>query len=374
MSARLTYTIGRTTAESSSSYQLKRFKPRVLADEESKTSAIVNPAQESLVSKCMKVIIQNFERMPVKEVLSPLQMAEIACQLQTTLSPLVGAKYVFNENYWRKCCVEKYGWHGCKLSEHGLLWKQLFFEKLLTERLEDFNIEIDNETSLYTLVQACSEYIFTVSFRQLRSHIDILGLLLMLPNLTKLDLTYSVKKIGMNYDRALFGMKMRDATALGEVFSRVYSLTTIMLVGNMLDDVLLGVLMSGLMDNNTVTNLDLSHNKISNHGANLLSKYLRTNKLLTSLNVADNKIGTEGGRYLAEGLREKNSLLHLNIKLNCLSDDGCHMLLEGLLENDTLIELDIGSNMAGTKVCLTVEFYSYKTIYLHAKQLILSYN
>ena len=356
MSAGLTYTTGRTTAESSLSDRLKRFKPRILADEDMCTK-IVNPAQETLVSKCMKVVILNFERMPVKEVLSELQMAEISSQLQTTLSPLVGAKYVFNETYWKKCCVEKHGWHGCNLSDHGMLWKRLYFERLLTERLEDFDIEIDNEVSLYTLVEACSELIFTVTFRQLRSHIDLLGLLLMLPNLTKLDLTYSVRKIGMNYDRKLFGIKMHDATALGKAFAQINSLTTIALTGNMLDDISLGVLMSGLMDNNTVTSLDLSHNKISDHGASLLSKFLLCSSTLTSLNVADNKIGIEGGRHFAEVLKEKNCLLYLDIKLNCLSDDGCHMLLEGLLKNSSIREVDIGSNMAGNMVGLLIKCY-----------------
>ena len=349
MSAGLAYTMGRTTAESSCD-RLKRFKPRVLADEDSKSTKVMNPAQESLVSKCMKVVISNFERMPVKEVLSPLQMAEISSQLQTILSPLVGAKYVFNENYWKKCCVEKYGWHGCKLSEHGSLWKQLYFEKLLTERLEDFDIETDDEASLYTLVAACSEYISTVVFRQLPSHIDLLDIFLMLPNLTKIDLTYSVRKIGMNYERSLFGIKMCDAAALGKAFNRLNSLTSIVLIGNMIDDVLLGVLISGLVDNNKVTSLDLSHNKIGNHGANLLSKFLLNSSALTSLNLADNQIGSDGGRFMAEGFREKNSLLYFNIKLNSLSDEGCHMLLEGLSENTSLRELDIGSNMAGDKV------------------------
>ena len=354
MSSGLTYTMGRTTAESSLSDRLKRFKPRVLADEDMCTK-IMNPAQESLVSKCMRVVILNFERLPVKEVLSELQMAEISSQLQTTLSPLVGAKYVFNETYWKKCCVEKHGWHGCNLSDHGMLWKRLYFEKLLTERLEDFDTKIDNEVSLYTLVEACSELIFTVTFRQLRSHVDLLDLLLMLPNLTKLDLTYSVGKIGMNYERKLFGIKMHDVTALGKAFAQIHTLTAISLTGNMLDDILFGVLISGLMDNNTVTSLDLSHNKISDHGASLLSKFLFRSSALTSLNVADNKIGIEGGRHFAEVLKEKNFLLYLNIKLNCLSDDGCHLLLEGLLKNSSIRELDIGSNMASNMVRLLVK-------------------
>lgn len=350
MAIRVGYTVGRTTGESSLNDQLKRFKPRILAEDDSKPQKPLNPANESLMSKCIKVVVDNFERMPVKELLPPPQMAEITKQLPTNLSPLIGAKYVFNENYWKRCCVEKYGWHSCKLSEHGLLWKQLYFEKLLNERLEDFDVETDDETSLYELVDACSDYIFTVSFRQLPSHIDLSELLSMMPNLTKLEVTYGVNKIGMNYERMLFGMKIADATALAKAFYRADTLTTILLTGNMIDDDLLRMLMSGLIKNSTVTCLDLSHNKITNHGTRLLSKLLGDSSVLTSLNLADNQIHAEGGRYIARGLRENDSLLYLNLKLNRLLDDGCQMLLEGLQENTCLTELNMGSNNAGNRV------------------------
>lgn len=350
MAIRVGYTVGRTTGESSLNDQLKRFKPRILAEDEIVSSKPPNPANESLMSICIKVVVENFERMPVKELLPPPQMAEITKQLPTNLNPLIGARFVFNENYWKRCCVEKYGWHNCNLSEHGLLWKQMYFEKLLNERLEDFDVETDDEESLYELVDACSDYLFSVSFRQLPSHIDLSDLLSMMPNLSKIEVTYGVKKIGMNYERMLFGMKIADATALAKAFNRADTLTTILLTGNMIDDDLLRMLMSGLIKNSTVTCLDLSHNKITNHGTRLLSKLLGSNSVLTSLNLSDNHIHAEGGRYIARGLRENDSLLYLNLKLNRLLDDGCQMLLEGLQENTCLTELNMGSNNAGNRV------------------------
>lgn len=42
--------------------------------------------------------------------------------------PKVGALYVFDESYWKRRCVEKLGWQNCQIAEHGLTWKQLFFE------------------------------------------------------------------------------------------------------------------------------------------------------------------------------------------------------------------------------------------------------
>ena len=349
-------TVGRSTTESSLNDQLRRFKPRSLDDKNEKVideigvstkSKAPNPSHESLQQKCIKVLVDNFADRPIKEVIPPPQMAEITSQLRTDLPPIVGARYVYNENYWKRCCIEKFGWQNCNLDEHGLLWKQMYFEKILQEKLEDFDPQTEEIDEIYDLVDACADYVFTVRFRQLPSHIDLADLCALLPNLTKLDIVYGVNQIGMNYERMLFGLKISDSTALAKLFDRADTLTTILLSGNMIDDDLLRMLMTGLIKNNTITHIDMSHNKITNHGARLLSKLLGENSVITTLDLSDNQIFTEGGRYLARGLRENDSLLTLNLRLNRLTDDGCRLLLEGLQDNTSLTELNLGSNGCG---------------------------
>jgi len=217
------------------------------------------------------------------------------------------------------------------------------------EKLEDFDPMTEEMDDIYALVDACADYIFCVRFRQLPSHIDMADLCGLLPNLTKLDIIYGVNKIGMNYERMLFGLKISDATSLARCFDRTQTLTTLLLSGNMIDDDLLRMLMTGLIKNNTITHLDMSHNKITNHGARLLSKLLGENSVITTLDLSDNQVYAEGGRYLARGLRENDSLLKLNLRLNRLTDDGCRLLLEGLQDNTSLTELNLGSNGAGTQ-------------------------
>jgi Ran GTPase-activating protein (RanGAP) involved in mRNA processing and transport len=112
--------------------------------------------------------------------------------------------------------------------------------------------------------------------------------------------------------------------------------------------------MTGLIKNNTITHLDVSHNKITNHGARLLSKLLGENSVMCTLNVADNHIHTEGGRYFARGLRENDALLELNLRLNHLGDDGCRLLLEGLQDNLTLTNLNLSSNYAQEQATHTI--------------------
>ena len=46
------------------------------------------------------------------------------------------------------------------------------------------------------------------------------------------------------------------------------------LPGNLIDDDLIAILIKGLMLNKTITQIDFSHNKISNSGAKKIAKYL----------------------------------------------------------------------------------------------------
>ena len=208
------------------------------------------------------------------------------------------------------------------------------------------NIEI-----LYDLLDACMDYIFTITFKQCPSHLDMFDVCSLTPNLSKLDITYGMNKTGMNYERMLFGMKIKDASSLAKVFDTSETLTTLIMQGNMIDDDLLRMLMTGLIRNNTITHLDVSHNKITNHGARLLSKLLGENSVITTLNLADNQIHVEGGRYLARGLRDNDALLTLNLRLNRLTDPGCRLLIEGLQENETLTDLNLSANSAGNSTC-----------------------
>jgi len=47
------------------------------------------------------------------------------------LDAKIAAEFVFDENYWKKRCQEQLPQRDCQINEHGLTWKQLFFERHL---------------------------------------------------------------------------------------------------------------------------------------------------------------------------------------------------------------------------------------------------
>eukprot|EP00903_Cladosiphon_okamuranus_P010296 g9745.t2 len=433
MTTRTELSVGSTTNVPSLADQIKRFQPRVFSNAETSSrifdrSAKDNPAREALTIKCVRVIVDNFERLPAHAATGgpnvcsrtdddddrdqeetkgaksgdgvgaagaeaslarqssalvgggpglggvswegggeakleagedgqaaegPQQKREgraipakflqlISAGLSTDLDPKVGALYVFDENYWKRRCVEKLGWQNCQIAEHGLTWKQLFFEAHVSTQLETFDAKKETFEHLLDFLASCQEYVFTLRIRQLLAHPDMHAVCAVLQNLTMLDVTYSVNSIGMKYERMLFGMKISDANCLAKAIQATETLASLVLQGNLIDDDLMRMLMTGLIRNSTITYLDVSHNKITNHGTRLLSKLLGENSVLSSLNLADNQqIHAEGGRYIGRALRSNTSLVSLNLRLNRLTDEGSRMLLEGLHDNPTLACLNL---------------------------------
>ena len=147
MAMRMGLSVGEHTGVASLSDQVKRFKPREFEEIESKPKInrgkkadIPNPSHESLSSKCIKTIAENFEKVPAAgEKLEPKYMKEITSLLSLDIDPTISAQYVFDENYWKRACIDKFGWHNCNIEEHGLSWKQLYLERhVQVNRIENF--------------------------------------------------------------------------------------------------------------------------------------------------------------------------------------------------------------------------------------------
>lgn len=116
--------------------------------------------------------------------------------------------------------------------------------------------------------------VFCLRISQLLSHLDMSIIFRYLPNLAHLTLTYGAKHVGMEYERPLFGMKMSDAKIFSECLRTTQSLVYLSLPSNLIDDDLISILIKGIMLNKTISQLDLSHNKIGNSGARKIAKYL----------------------------------------------------------------------------------------------------
>lgn len=147
-----------------------------------------------------------------------------------------------------------------KREQHGNSYKQAYIEVYVQTLLEAFRSQGSVE-ELKNELKACRYEVFSLVVTQLQG-LDMTHVFNYLPNLSNLTLTFGAKHLGMEYERPLFGMKVEDAKLFRECLRTTKSLTYLALPGNQIDDDLTKNLIKGLMLNKTITQLDLSHNKI----------------------------------------------------------------------------------------------------------------
>ena len=184
-------------------------------------------------------------------------------------------------------------------------------------------------------------FVHTITIHQLLSHLDLSDILVDFPNLSNLTLKYGARKLGMDYDKSLFGMQLKDAMHLAKFMAQTRTLSRVTLTENLLNDESIHILTSGLSKNDTLTYLDLSHNKIADNGAKRLARLVRAQGVLTHLDLGDNRIHEAGGRALGAALADNQVLQYLSLKLNPLGDAGGNAVLNSLVNNDALTCLDM---------------------------------
>jgi Leucine-rich repeat (LRR) protein len=210
--------------------------------------------------------------------------------------------------------------------------------------------------------------VHTLYLSELQSHLDLGDLLYDFPHLSTLDLRWGAKKVGMDFDRSLFGMSLGDSVGLAKLLGQGSgNITRLSLRENLLGDEQILLLMGGLNPSNlganqSLTFLDLSHNKIGDIGAKRLAQLLdggasqsasgvgdffAGSTVLTELNLSDNHIHSAGAVAFGAALANNRGLRRLDLSLNSLGDAGGVALLGGCTQHTSLRELVLSSTELG---------------------------
>jgi len=99
-----------------------------------------------------------------------------------------------------------------------------------------------------------------------------------------------------------------------------------------------------LMNNRTITDLDLEENEITYTGVITLANVLKTNRALISLKLDINRIGDVGAIALANALKINSTLTSISLRSNYIKNEGALALAEMLKENRVLTRLDLKGN------------------------------
>jgi hypothetical protein len=299
----------------------------------------------SLVQLCLRRVASNFLGYTnLSQKLGKKQLEDVYAMLDLNMPLPEAATRITDENYWKRRTQAQH--RNAQVEKHGMSWKQAFLELELQDALERVTIDYGTAEldALKQQVIASRLHIFQLAIAQFPSHIDLSFLFDTLPALCSFSITYGNRRLGMDYERAMFGMKISDAQYLARNIRVSQTLVSLSLPCNMIDDELIKVLMGGLSYGHMLTHLDLSHNKIGDRGARRLASLLDPDYCIQSLDLSDNQIHANGCMHLGAHLAENLTCQLLNLRLNRCEDNGVSHLFQDMCVNKYLKLLNISCN------------------------------
>ncbi|KAG1660164.1 hypothetical protein FOA52_005264 [Chlamydomonas sp. UWO 241] len=295
---------------------------------------------------CVKEVAANFEASPNFGPLPDKYVKKVVDILPIDLPLELAGSTIADEDYWRRRCCSR--WSNLEVTAHASSWKQLYFERNLEDVLEQYDPAVNALEDMRRLMMYSRRFAQTIRLRQLPSHLDLAIMFdAMINSPSSLAVQYSLKNVGMEYDRSLFGMKLADCRALAKCLEKTETLTYLDLSNNGLDDDKVRMLASGLVENVSITHLNLAHNKIADRGVRALAKLLDAKSVIGILELQDNHVHTEGAKALARSLKSNVALLSLNLRLNRMGDDGVRVVADSLRASRSIQRLNVSSNSAG---------------------------
>lgn len=134
------------------------------------------------------------------------------------------------------------------------------------------------------------------------------------------------------------------ATAIGTLLTTNSTLIIIQLWYNMIGDDGAVALGCSLKNNNSLIRLHLEGNKIGDIGVKTIADALHKNSTLKRLRVDRNNVGDLGAEALANALKHNSSLNHINLERNCITDIGATSIADAVLSNTTITKLSLFKN------------------------------
>ncbi|KYO43408.1 dynein regulatory complex subunit 5 [Alligator mississippiensis] len=342
-----------------------RHMRRIIAEDPEWSLAIV----PHLTELCLQYIIINFEKKPILNHLLPEHKKRVLDRISTGLPLSVTANLISDEGYWKRCCTER--WTVCDVSCYGGSWKQMFFERHLENILKYFVPNVTDPDRILDVIPLCKDYVRKLEIDQFlppvkldekkeeedlsdsgsdveidelsMHHYDIGGLIVALPHLEELNLSYGVKDCGMNFEWKLFNFTSKDCSNLAKGLKKCQSLKVFKLTRSKVDDDKARLLIRNLLDHPCLVELDFSHNLIGDRGARAIGKLMNHSRL-EILTLCNNQIRPPGAQAIAHALAKNATLISLNLRLNCIEDEGGQAIGHALLSNSSLRSINLAGN------------------------------
>ena len=268
------------------------------------------------------------------------------------------------EPYWERVCKDKYKSETC--AQNGNSWKQCYAENYVKNLITNYRVS-EGEKIMEELKRVCDlvkYHIFNLDIPTFSCSFDISFIPQYFLNLTSLNLKYSpilrdkndkneeiftkkLEPIGDEYSQ--FGIRIPDLKKFCVLITDLSYFLSLTLCGNLVDDEMIKWLVPGLITNQTLRELDLSSNRITEKGMIKIASYLVRTRSLISIDLSNNLIGGESSFAIGLVLKENTKLRILKLAMNRFDDLNGSRIVKMLAKNNYLEELDLSTNLLGAE-------------------------
>ncbi|EGI59449.1 T-complex-associated testis-expressed protein 1 [Acromyrmex echinatior] len=312
----------------------------------------------------LRTIVSTWKDNPILEDLPTCVDRDVLLEtLPTDLPFELTIPRIEGEFYWERAAKDR--WEYNNPSEHGNSWRRLYCERHLAEYLETlpasyFESQREECEKLMALVK---NHIHVIRLRSLVPtkkqikqaeendeleedivhHIPMAVILPQFPNLTEIYLNFGMIYMNDGFEWRDFKFSLEDCLSLGEGIKASPKLKKFSLTRSNLDQPRVAAILQGMISNDNIEELDLSHCKLMDNGAYAVGEFLSSHQKLKILHLANNNIGPNGVAGIVYGLIKASStaLKHLDFRLNPLQIEGTHHICALLIRNKTLETLNI---------------------------------
>ncbi|KAG9431613.1 dynein regulatory complex subunit 5 [Apis mellifera carnica] len=324
----------------------------------------------SLKTLALRVIASEWKRNPILEELPTCEDRNELIEILSTDLPFeLTIKKIEDDYYWERC--SKARWEHNDLSIHGNSWRRRYCEGTLSEYLEKLDptfFEAQKE-ECEKMIDLVHKYVYTIQIRSLIptrktrisldeedpcekdreypiNHIPLDIILPHFPNLTEIRINFGQIYMNDGFEWKDFDISIEDCLGLGRGIKACEKLKKFSLTRSNVDQLRIAALLQGMVDNYNIEELNFSHCKLGNVGAQAIGEFLLLHKKLKILHLENNNIGPEGVAGIIYGLLQlENAIMFkvLNLGMNPLLDNGMFHICAFLLRNESLEVLNLSA-------------------------------
>ena len=129
----------------------------------------------------------------------------------------------------------------------------MYIERHLSETIENLDPTRMTAAEFEELVKICAPHTVRLTVGQILTRVDLQKLISTLNRLVELRVTFTVRKVGMDFDWSLFGMRLEDTQQIAAGLRVTQSLAALSLPRCMINDDGVRALSEGIAANATLT-------------------------------------------------------------------------------------------------------------------------